>query len=132
MRSMMKPGLAGADFSSPHLAIAIVRGTLSTLAAQARTDRSERHLEDTLGEIADGIRAMLADAFGVATTSARDAAADRGRSARTTAPLGAPFLRGEDGTLYVGGDLCLGACLEAAYFYGAAIASAIIKHEVSL
>jgi hypothetical protein len=47
------------------------------------------------------------------------------------APLGAPFLHSNDGTVHVGGDWCLGARVEAAWASGTAIADAVIAREGS-
>jgi hypothetical protein len=104
-------------------------GTLTTWVAQASSEWSERHLEDTLEAIADRMLPILADAIGVAPSSALYAAAHRWRYARTMAPLGAPFLHSADGTVHVGGDWCLGARVEAAWASGTAIADAIIAQE---
>lgn len=106
-------------------------GTLTTWVAQASTEWSERHLEDTPEKIAGRMLPMLADAIGVAPGLALYAAAHRWRYARTIAPLGAPFLRSDDGTLHVGGDWCLGARVEAAWASGTAIADAIIAQQGS-
>lgn len=103
-------------------------GKLSTWVAQASTEWSKRHLEDTAEIIAGRMLPMLADAIGVAPGLALYAAAHRWRYARTIAPLGAPFLQSEDATLHVGGDWCLGARVEAAWASGTAIADAIIEH----
>jgi hypothetical protein len=106
-------------------------GTLNTWVAQASSEWSERHLEDTLESIAGRMLPMLADAISVAPGLALYAAAHRWRYARTMAPLGAPFLHSDDGTLHVGGDWCLGARVEAAWASGTAIAEAIIAQQGS-
>lgn len=72
---------------------------------------------------------MLANGIGAAPGLALYAAARRWRYARTIAPLGTPLLRSENGLLYVGGDWCLGARVEAAWASGTAIADAIIEQE---
>lgn len=104
-------------------------GTLTTWVAQASTDWSQRHLEETPEAIADRMLPMLANAIGAAPGLALYAAARRWRYARTIAPLGTPLLRSENGLLYVGGDWCLGARVEAAWASGTAIADAIIEQE---
>jgi len=101
--------------------------TLTSWVAQASTEWSERHLEDTPEVVADRMLPMLAAAIGVAPESSLYAAAHRWRYARTITPLGAPFLQSGDGTLHVGGDWCLGARVEAAWASGTAIADAIIE-----
>jgi predicted NAD/FAD-dependent oxidoreductase len=40
--------------------------------------------------------------------------------------LGQPFLRSDDGSLYLGGDWCIGPRVEAAWTSGTAIADAIL------
>jgi predicted NAD/FAD-dependent oxidoreductase len=54
------------------------------------------------------------------------AAAHRWRYARVTAPLGQPFLRDASGSLYLGGDWCIGPRVEAAWTSGAAIADDLL------
>ena len=102
-------------------------GAFTAWVAQASVEWSERHLEDAPDVIAARMLPMLADAIDVAPGLAVYAAAHRWRFARTTAPLGAPFLCNEHGTLHVGGDWCLGARVEAAWSSGTAIADAIIE-----
>jgi hypothetical protein len=101
-------------------------GTLISWVAQASAEWSLRHLEETPEVIAGRMLPLLADAIGVAPGQALYAAAHRWRHARTTVALGEPFLQGDDGTLHVGGDWCLGARVEAAWASGTAIADAII------
>lgn len=115
------------DCSKPGRAFGV-----TTWVAQASAEWSERHLEETPDAIAAQMLPMLADAVGVAPGLAVYAAAHRWRYARTVAPLGAPFLCSDDGTLHVGGDWCLGARVESAWSSGTAIADAIIAQEVSL
>ncbi|KAB7648503.1 NAD(P)/FAD-dependent oxidoreductase [Polymorphobacter fuscus] len=106
-------------------------GALATWVAQASVAWSEQHLEDTVEAMAQRMLPMLAEVIGVAPESALYAAAHRWRYARTVAPLGEPFLRGDNGTLHVGGDWCLGARVEAAWASGTAIADAIIEQTGS-
>ena len=101
-------------------------GVFTTWVAQAGAEWSERHLEETPEVIAALTLPMLAEVIGVAPQSAVYASAHRWRYARTIAPLGTPFLSSNDATLYVGGDWCLGARVEAAWLSGTAIAQAII------
>ena len=88
---------------------------------------SAQHLEETPETITARMLPMLAQAIGVKPQLAVYAAAHRWRYARTTSPLNTPFLCGEDETLHVGGDWCLGARVEAAWSSGTAIADAIIE-----
>ncbi len=107
-------------------------GALTTWVAQASGAWSEQHLEDTPDVIAARMLPMLAEVIGVVPQLALYAAAHRWRYARTTAPLGEPFLSSNDGTLHVGGDWCLGASVEAAWSSGTAIADAIIERTGSI
>ena len=50
----------------------------------------------------------------------------RGIGGRVTKALGQPFLRSPDGTLYLGGDCCIGPRVEAAWTSGTAIANDIL------
>lgn len=107
-------------------------GAVTTWVVQASAEWSQRHLEDTPDAIAALMLPMLADAIGVAPGLAVYSAAHRWRYARTVAPLGAPYLCSDDGTLHVGGDWCLGARVEAAWSSGVAIADAIIARAGSI
>ena len=70
---------------------------------------------------------MLCDRLGADQSAVLHAVAHRWRYAKTTVPLGQSFLRDDDGTLYLGGDWCLGARVEAAWSSGAAIAEDPLK-----
>lgn len=94
--------------------------------AQAGATFSTRHLEDDPGAIAARMLPLLCDRLGVAPDRVTHAAAHRWRYARVAAPLGAPFLRDTRGTLYLGGDWCLGARVEAAWTSGTAIADDLL------
>lgn len=107
-------------------------GTLTAWVAQASFEWSVKHLEDPPEVIAKLMLPMLAEVIDVAPQSALYAAAHRWRYARTTTPLGEPFLSSDDGTLHVGGDWCLGARVEAAWVSGTAIADAIIERTDSI
>jgi renalase len=100
---------------------------ITTWVAQASAEWSAQHLEETPEAITARMLPMLAQAIGVMPQLAVYAAAHRWRYARTTRPLGAPFLCSDDETLHVGGDWCLGARVEAAWSSGTAIADAIIE-----
>jgi predicted NAD/FAD-dependent oxidoreductase len=54
------------------------------------------------------------------------AIAHRWRYARVTKALGLPFLRSADAAVYLGGDWCIGARVEAAWDSGTAIANDIL------
>ncbi len=88
----------------------------------ASPEWSRRHLELERERVAGMMVEMLPQAFGVPLPEIETALAHRWRFARTTAPLGAPFLSFAEGTLFLGGDWCLGARVECAFESGRAIA----------
>jgi renalase len=96
--------------------------------AQAGPDWSAAHLEETPESLARLMLPLLARVIGVEPGSAVYAAAHRWRYARVTVPLGVPYLANEDGTLWLGGDWCLGARVEAAWQSGTALARALARH----
>lgn len=95
---------------------------MTTWVAQATPEWSERHIEETPETIAYQLLLHLAEAIGSRPALALHAAAHRWRYARVTKPLGRPFLRDEKATLWLGGDWCLGARVEAGWQSGDAIA----------
>ena len=94
--------------------------------AHASSAWSLENLELPPEQIAGLMLPMLCDRLGVDPSSARHVAAHRWRYARVTDPLGVPFARNEAGTLYAGGDWCLGARAEYAWESGTAIAQDIL------
>lgn len=101
-------------------------GAVTTWVAQASAEWSTQYLEEPPEVVAARLLPMLAEAIGVAPQSTIHAAAHRWRYARTSVPLGVPFLCSDDESLFVGGDWCLGARVESAWSSGTAIADAII------
>jgi hypothetical protein len=101
---------------------------LTSWVAQAGPDWSAAHLEETPESLARLMLPLLARAIGADPDQAVYAAAHRWRYARTTAPAGVPYLANEDGTLWLGGDWCLGARVEAAWQSGTALAKALARH----
>lgn len=97
-----------------------------TWVAQASADWSSMHLELDREALASRMLPLLTAAIGNSPGTPVHAAAHRWRYARTTVALGQPFLRSEDRTLYLGGDWCLGARVEAAWCSGDAIARDIL------
>lgn len=97
-------------------------GAYVTWVAQADVDWSRAHLELDLEAIAREMLPLLAEAIGVWPNAAVHFAAHRWRYARAAEVPGAPFLCSDDRTLYLGGDWCLGARVEAAFCSGDAIA----------
>ena len=94
--------------------------------AQANAAWSAEHLEHDREEIARRMLPMLCDRLGADPGSVHYAAAHRWRYANVAVPLGRPFARDETYTLYLGGDWCLGARVEAAWISGTAIARDIL------
>ncbi|MEM1163764.1 MAG: FAD-dependent oxidoreductase, partial [Pseudomonadota bacterium] len=97
--------------------------------AQAGVAWSEKHLELERDDIAALMLPMLCDRIGADPASALFAAAQRWRYAHVATPLGAPFLKDENGSLWLGGDWCLGPRVEAAWDSGTAIANDILGHS---
>lgn len=92
----------------------------------AGPDWSLQHLELERDEAADHMIAAFASIAGRDLPRPATLRAHRWRYALTTKPVGQPFLVDAAGTLYAGGDWCLGARLEYAYESGTAIAGDII------
>lgn len=106
-------------------------GPATTWVAQASPEWSARYLEESAAAIAARLLPLLCAEIGTAPSDALHTAAHRWRFARVTAPLGEPFLRSDDGALYLGGDWCLGPRVEAAWQSGEAIARDILgEHDV--
>jgi renalase len=101
-------------------------GPGSAWVAQAGADFSAAHLEADPATLTALMLPMLCDRLGVAPDRVSHAAAHRWRHARVTAPLGQPFLRTADATLYLGGDWCIGARVEAAWTSGTALAEDLL------
>ncbi|MEM9050240.1 MAG: FAD-dependent oxidoreductase [Pseudomonadota bacterium] len=94
--------------------------------AQAGPGWSRTHLEETVEHIVEAMLPALCDRLRVDPGDVLHAAAHRWRYARVSKPLGAPFLRLPDGTLYAGGDWCIGPRVEAAWQSGTAIAEDLL------
>ncbi|MFZ8965677.1 MAG: NAD(P)/FAD-dependent oxidoreductase [Steroidobacteraceae bacterium] len=107
-RNSSKPGRASSE--------------IETWVAQAGPEFSTEHLEKDPQVITSLMLPLLCEQLGVDPESFTYAAAHRWRYARVIAPLGEPFLRSLDATLYLGGDWCLGARVEAAWTSGIAMA----------
>lgn len=101
-------------------------GGAVTWVAQASEAFSAAHLEATPEGMVALMLPLLCDRLGISAGDVSHAAAHRWRFARVTAALGQPFLRTPDGTLYLGGDGCLGPRVEAAWTSGAAIAADLL------
>jgi renalase len=97
--------------------------------AQAGEAFSQAHIEKDAKAIADAVLSLLCDRLGVSQDRVTQAVAHRWRYARVTQALGLPFLRSPDASLYLGGDWCIGARVEAAWDSGTAIADDILARE---
>ena len=71
---------------------------------------------------------LLCDRIGARRSSAIHAVAHRWRYASVAEPLGTPFLRNEDASLYLGGDWCLQGRVEAAWQSGTALADDLLAN----
>lgn len=103
------------------------RSTIHCWVAQANPDWSAQHLEEDPKAIAERMLPMVCDRLGMEPPSAVHAVAHRWRYAAVSKPRGEPFLRNEEGTLYLGGDWCLDARVEAAWTSGTAIANDMLE-----
>ncbi|WP_284178467.1 FAD-dependent oxidoreductase [Rhabdaerophilum sp. SD176] len=101
---------------------------LTCWVAQAGPDWSAANLEESPDSLARLMLPLLAKAIGADPERALHASAHRWRYARVTAPLGEPYLGDDDSTLWLGGDWCLGARVEAAWQSGTALAQALMRH----
>jgi renalase len=94
--------------------------------AQAGTAFSMAHLEDDPATLTARMLPLLCDRLGAPLATVTHASTHRWRYARVTQSLGQPFLRSDDASLYLGGDWCLGARVEAAWDSGTAIAADLL------
>lgn len=94
--------------------------------AQAGPDWSAAHLEDDPAALVALMLPMLRDRLGAAGAELRHASAHRWRYAQVGVPLGRPFLRSPDATLYLAGDWCLGARVDSAWTSGTAAAADLV------
>jgi predicted NAD/FAD-dependent oxidoreductase len=97
--------------------------------AQASEAFSAAHLEDDSATLTAWMLPLLCDRLGAPLATVTHASTHRWRYARVTRPLGQPFLCSEDASLYLGGDWCLGARIEAAWDRGTAIAADLLAQE---
>ncbi len=95
--------------------------------AQASPAWSAKHLETQTGVLADLMLPLLCDQLGVSQSSATHAAAHRWRYSNVSKALGKPFMRNQNGSLYLGGDWCLGGGVEGAWTSGDAIAKDVLR-----
>ena len=98
----------------------------SVWVVHASVDWSRRNLELDKYEAIDALLGLVAEVSGSRKHVTTYESAHRWRYAQTETPLGQPFASTDDGTLFVGGDWCLGARVEYAFESGSAIATAVI------
>lgn len=103
------------------------RGTDACWVAQANPFWSAKHLNSDRDTVATTMLSMLGDRLSTKRANVHYAAVHRWKYAKVSQPLGAPFIRDTSGTLYAGGDWCLGARLEAAWTSGDSIAHDILQ-----
>lgn len=85
---------------------------------------SRTHLELDKEAVAPRLLQAFKSAVGLPDATPIYAAAHRWRYSQTITPLGAPFLKNTDQTVFVGGDWALGGRVEAAFQSGKAMAEA--------
>jgi renalase len=99
----------------------------SVWVVHASVDWSRHNLEMDKDDAIDALLALVADVAGSRKHVTTYESAHRWRYAQTETPLGQPFISSDNGTLFIGGDWCLGARVEYAYQSGTAIAEAVIS-----
>ncbi len=99
---------------------------LTTWVAQANLPFSLLHLEKSADELCALMLPLLCARLGMTAKDIVFSTAHRWRYARADLPLGEAFLHPKAAGLYIGGDWCLGARVEAAWDSGAAIAADIL------
>lgn len=98
-----------------------------TWVAQAGIAFSEMLLEESADVIIAHMLPLLCDVIGADPQTALYAQSHRWRFAQTMRALGQPFARTMDGSLYLGGDWCLGPRAQDAFTSGRAIAADILR-----
>lgn len=102
------------------------RPDTNSWVVQASADWSAANLEREPDDVAQELLLRLCGVLRCEPSSAVHAMAHRWRYARVEEPLGEPFCRNAGGTLYLGGDWCLGARVEAAWTSGRTIAENLL------
>lgn len=103
------------------------RAAQNCWVVQASSDWSVSHLELSKDEIATLMLDLFLGHHGLDATDVAYATAHRWRYALVTNPLRQSFVTSPDGTLYAGGDWCLGPRIEHAWQSGTAIAEDILR-----
>ena len=96
--------------------------------AQAGDNWSRRYLEYDKDEIARVLTQMLCETLGISSRGLLYSSAHRWRYSKVIVPMGRSYISDDSVTLYLGGDWATGACVEAAWESGSAIARDILKH----
>jgi len=98
--------------------------------AQAGLAFSNAHLEEDLPDIATWMLPLFCNRLGITLERVTHAVAHRWRYSRVANPLGQPFSRTPDATLYLGGDWCVGPLIEDAWASGTAIATDLLAQTI--
>lgn len=101
----------------------------SVWVVHASVDWSRKNLEMDKDDAIDALLALVSDVTEKRLPSTTYISSHRWRYAQTETPLGQPFISSDNGTLFIGGDWCLGARVEYAYQSGQAIADALINAD---
>lgn len=103
------------------------RSTENCWVAQASADWSATHLELDKDEIATRMLDLFLTHHRLDASDVAFATGHRWRYALVTEPLGQPYVKSHNGTLYAGGDWCLGPRIEHAWQSGTSIADDILR-----
>jgi len=96
--------------------------TAVTWVVQAGPNWSAVHLEEDKLRLTQQVLPLLCEKIGADLNDVVHSDVHLWRYARVTTPLGQPFLHDNSGTLYMGGDWCVGPRVESAWASGDAIA----------
>ena len=99
----------------------------SAWVAHAGLAFSLAHLEKDLPDIAKQMLPLLCNRLSVKADRITHAVSHRWRYGRVSEPLEQPFLRSSNGTMYLGGDWCVGPNIEDAWSSGTAIATDLLE-----
>lgn len=99
----------------------------SAWVAHAGLAFSLEHLEKDLQDITKQMLPLMCHRLNVTAGRITHAVAHRWRYGRVSKPLEQPFLRSSNGTMYLGGDWCVGPNVEDAWFSGSAIATDLMS-----
>jgi renalase len=96
--------------------------------AHASPEWSENNIELSRKEVIKALLNKLCMLFGNKFASYSYITCHRWRYARTLKPLNRPYLVSDDGSLFLGGDWCLGSRVECGFESGVGIANDLIKN----